>query len=122
MPHGRDRRGDLGGVGHRQRTAFADANERGIALAEYAQRIVESDPRLEVVTPAQLGIVTFAGVDATDADHRRAVAELNADGYAAASTTVLQGRTVLRLCIINPRTTTDDIDGTVTRLAASLQG
>jgi glutamate/tyrosine decarboxylase-like PLP-dependent enzyme len=98
------------------------AVERGIALAEYAQRVVESDARLEIVTPAQLGIVTFAGADATDADHRRAVAELNTDGYAAASTTVLHGRTVLRLCIINPRTTTDDIDGTVARLAASLQG
>ena len=101
---------------------LAQAVERGIALAEYAQRVVEAHPRLETVTPAQLGIITFAGVDASEADHRRAVAELNADGYAAASTTVLQGRTVLRLCIINPRTTTDDIDGTIDRLAASLRG
>jgi aromatic-L-amino-acid/L-tryptophan decarboxylase len=97
---------------------LAQAIERGIALAEHAQRVVEADPRLEVITPAQLGIVNFAGIGASDDDHRRAVAALNADGYAAASTTVLGGRTVLRLCIINPRTTTDDIDGTIDRLAA----
>jgi glutamate/tyrosine decarboxylase-like PLP-dependent enzyme len=93
---------------------------RGIALAEHAQRTVEADARLRLVTPAQLGIVTFAGVDATDADHLRAVRLLNEDGYAAASSTVLAGRTVLRLCIINPRTTTHDVDGTIDRLAAYL--
>lgn len=97
------------------------AVERGIALAEYAQRVVEADPRLEIVTPAQLGILTFAGIGAHDGDHRRAVATLNADGYAAASTTVLSGRTVLRLCIINPRTTTEDIDGTIARLSALVE-
>jgi glutamate/tyrosine decarboxylase-like PLP-dependent enzyme len=96
---------------------LAQAVERGIALAEYAERVVAADPRLEVVTPAQLGIVNFAGVGADDEAHRHAVAALNAEGYAAASTTVLSGRTVLRLCIINPRTTTADIDGTIARLA-----
>ena len=48
----------------------------------------------------------------TDAMVRRAVA----DGYAAPSTTILDGRTVARLCTINPRTTERDIDGTIDRL------
>lgn len=96
------------------------AIERGIALAEYAQRVVEADPRLEVITPASLGIVTFAGVNASAAEHSRAVAELTASGFAAASTTVLRGRTVFRLCIINPRTTTADLDATIDRLASAL--
>lgn len=93
------------------------AVDRGIALGEYAQRFIEDDARLEIITPAQLGIVTFAGRDHSDADHRDAIAQLNAEGFAAASSTVLRGRTVFRLCIINPRTTVDDIEGTVTRLA-----
>jgi aromatic-L-amino-acid decarboxylase len=42
---------------------------------------------------------------------------LTADGYGAASSTVLKGRTALRLCAINPRTTTQDIHGTIGRLA-----
>ena len=96
------------------------AIDRGIALAEYAERVIAAHPRLEVVTGAQLGIITFAGRDCTDADHRQAIATLNADGFAAASSTVLRGRTVLRLCIINPRTTTDDLDQTIDRLAGYL--
>jgi len=96
------------------------AIDRGIALAEYAERVITARPRLEVITPAQLGIVTFAGVGSTDADHRDAIATLNAEGFAAASSTVLNGRTVLRLCIINPRTTTDDLDQTISRLADHL--
>ena len=38
------------------------------------------------------------------------------DGYAAPSTTVLRGRTVLRMCTINPRTTEDDIERTILRM------
>ena len=96
------------------------AIDRGIALAEYAGRVIEAHPRLEIVTPAQLGIITFAGHDCTDTDHKQAIAALNANGYAAASSTVLRGRAVLRLCIINPRTTTDDLDRTINQLASYL--
>ena len=39
-----------------------------------------------------------------------------ADGYTAPSTTVLDGRTVARLCTINPRTTNQDIERTIERL------
>jgi glutamate/tyrosine decarboxylase-like PLP-dependent enzyme len=60
---------------------------------------------------------TFAGRQANDADHYRVVAQLTADGYGAASSTALNGRTALRMCTINPRTTTQDIDGTIGRLA-----
>jgi len=99
--------------------ALAAAIERGIVLAETAQALLEADPAWEVVTPAQLGIVTFARVGAADADHVCAADELTVSGYAALSTTVLQGRTVLRLCTINPRTTSEDLAGTLTRLAQS---
>jgi aromatic-L-amino-acid decarboxylase len=100
---------------------LARAIERGIALAEHAQRVVEADPRLEIVTAAQLGIVNFAALGADDDDHRRAVAELTAEGRAATSSTVLRGRTVFRLCIINPATTTADLDFTIDRLATLAQ-
>ena len=38
------------------------------------------------------------------------------DGYAAPSTTVLRGETVLRLCTINPRTTFEEIEETIERM------
>lgn len=96
---------------------LAAAVQRGIALAEHAQRRVEADPRLEVVTPAQLGIVTFAATGATDEAHVSAASLITEDGYAAVSPTVLRGRSVFRLCTINPRTTEDDLTGTIARLA-----
>lgn len=94
--------------------AFREAIARGIALAERAQAAVEATDNLEVVTPAQLGVVTFAPVDG---DAGELTARVVADGYAAPSSTVLRGRTVLRLCTINPRTTDDEIDRTVARIS-----
>lgn len=102
------------GVG-RMRQAIA----RGIALAEYAQRILESDSRWELVTPAQLGIVTFARRGAADGEHAARAAALSAHGYAAVSSTSLRGRPVLRLCTINPRSTEQEIATTLDRLAAA---
>ena len=73
------------------------------------------------MTPAQLGIVTFTDSRVDGAAHVRAAAELTLDGYAAVTSTVLNGRTVLRLCVINPATTTADLDGTISRLADILK-
>lgn len=94
------------------------AIDRGIALAEYAERVITQHPELEVVTPAQLGIITFRAIDADASAHRRSVAHLNASGFAAGSTTILRGETVFRLCIINPRTTQEDLEETINRLAS----
>jgi aromatic-L-amino-acid decarboxylase len=94
------------------------AVQRGIELAEHAQRLVVDDPRWELVTPAQLGIVTFALHGAAEPEHGRRAAALAADGYAAVTSTTLRGRSVLRLCTINPLTTESEIAETLERLAA----
>ena len=103
--------------------AFRDAIDRGIRLAEEVEAVLRADPRLEVVTPAQLAVVTFAphrpdlsGED-RDVVVQRAVERLIADGYAMVTSTILGGRTVLRLCLIHPGTTLDDARGTIDRLA-----
>lgn len=97
--------------------ALASAVQRGMDLAVVAQRAVESEPGLDVVTPAQLGIVTFSVRGLDDAGHVRLAAAVTAAGYAALSSTVLAGRTVLRLCTIHPGTTDDEIRQTVHRMA-----
>jgi len=96
------------------------AIERGMALAERAEQLLGEDPRWEVVTPAQLGVVTWAAVGATSAQHSAAATALTEDGYASVTTTVIHGRSVLRLCTLNPRTTEDDLRGTLLRLAKYL--
>ena len=94
-----------------------DAIERCIGLAEHAQRLLESEPGWEVVTPAQLAIVTFARPDWSPEDHAAAAATMAAGGYAAVTSTVLRGRSALRLCTINPLTTESEIEQTLRRLA-----
>jgi aromatic-L-amino-acid decarboxylase len=95
---------------------LAAAIERGIALADYAQRLVEADDRWEVVTPAQLGIITSARRGTDRDDLHSPAAGIGEDGYAALIGTRLHGRSVLRLCAINPRTTSGDIVSTLERL------
>jgi glutamate/tyrosine decarboxylase-like PLP-dependent enzyme len=49
---------------------------------------------------------------------RGLVAALAADGHAYISSTEIDGRIALRLCIDNPRTTVEDVDSTIARLGA----
>ena len=93
--------------------ALRDAVARGIALAEHAERRLRAGP-WEVVTPAQLAIVSFRP-RREDGDRLvpRLVDGTTQGGFAAVSSTTLRGRPVLRLCTINPRTTTDDLDATI---------
>jgi glutamate/tyrosine decarboxylase-like PLP-dependent enzyme len=99
-------------------TAIAAAIARGIASAERAEELLRADARYEVVTPAQLGIVTFALRDAGHKQHVACTTGAAADGYAAVTTTKLHGRSVMRLCTINPLTTENDLAGTIERLAS----
>ena len=97
-----------------------DAIARCIGLAEHAQRLLESDPGWEVVTPAQLGIVTFARPEWSAEEHAAAAAAMAAGGYAAVTSTLLGDRPALRLCTINPLTTESEIEETVKRLAYAI--
>jgi glutamate/tyrosine decarboxylase-like PLP-dependent enzyme len=95
------------------------AIERGIALAEFAEAQLRSQPEVwAVVSPAQLGIVCFAPRDAAPGEAQRRAAALSASGFACVSSTQLQGREALRLCTINPLTTEQDIATTLDLLAS----
>ncbi len=96
--------------------ALSEAIGHCIALAESVQSVLEGDPYWEVVTPAQLGVITFTGRDLSSADHVERARALTASGFAAVSCTELAGRSVYRLCLINPRTTLEDVNQTLHRL------
>jgi glutamate/tyrosine decarboxylase-like PLP-dependent enzyme len=97
--------------------AFKAAIARGIALAELAEAYLQARDGWEVVTPAQLAVVTFRR-EGPDELTDRIVASAVVEGFTAPSTTMLDGRPVARLCTINPRTTDDDIRATIERLEA----
>lgn len=101
--------------------AFRQAIEHGFHLAEAAEKRLRRSGRWEIVSPAQMAVVCFryrrCG-EATDSDawHRELVERMVTDGYAVLSSTVLRGRTVLRLCTINPRTRVEEVEETIARL------
>jgi aromatic-L-amino-acid/L-tryptophan decarboxylase len=92
--------------------AFREAIGRGIELAEHAEATLRT-AGWEITSPASLGVVTFRR---QDVDSDAMVRRVTASGFAAPSTTILDGRTVARLCTINPRTTKRDIERTIERL------
>ncbi|WP_103030399.1 pyridoxal phosphate-dependent decarboxylase family protein [Salinibacter altiplanensis] len=104
------------------REHVATAVERGFERAEQAERLLRARPGWRVITPAQMGIITFRYApdgwtpDQTDALTRRLVPAMNEDGGIFLTQTTLNDRPVLRLCPINPRTTSDDLRQTIARL------
>ena len=110
--------------------AMRQAIEGGFKLAEMAESLLRDAGCWEIVTPAQMAIVTFRykPTDGDEALANRVTDELSgalaANSFAFASTTKLLGRTVMRLCTINPRTTPSDLRQTILlmgRLAADLE-
>jgi glutamate/tyrosine decarboxylase-like PLP-dependent enzyme len=96
--------------------SFRAAVERGFVLAEFAERKLRDMANWEVVTPAQMGIVCFRRRDADEKFYPRLHDSMLQDGFALATSTILNGRTALRLCTINPRTTEGDIENALDRL------
>ena len=102
--------------------AISQAIEAGFDNAEMAETLLRQAGCWEIVTPAQMAIVTFryqpANGDEALANRvtHDLVGRLLEDGFAFASGTQLRGKTVLRMCCNNPRTTTEDLEQTVALL------
>jgi glutamate/tyrosine decarboxylase-like PLP-dependent enzyme len=95
--------------------AFRDAVTRGFELAEFAENELRRRRDCEILSPAEMAIVAFRfGKD--DALQTKLVDLMLRDGFAFLTSTTLKGRTALRLCTINPRTTEEDIIQTIDRL------
>lgn len=95
---------------------FRKAIARSFSLAEFAESRLRKMPHWEVVSPAQMAIVCFRYRNTDDAVHSSVVDAMLEDGFALVTSTVLQGRTVLRMCTINPETTESDVEQTLEKL------
>ncbi len=110
--------------------AISEAIAAGFENAERAESLLREAGCWEIVTPAQMAIVTFRYQPA-DGDEALAnrvthdlVGALLDDGYAFASGSQLREKTVMRMCCNNPRSTPEDLRETVAlmgRLAAELE-
>ena len=104
--------------------AYRAAIDRAMDLALGAQTWIEGDPRLELVTAASLGIVTFRvrgipGESEAVIDQRNAavVARLARDGDVLVTGTQIRGRYAIRLCVLNHASADEDVAYALERIA-----
>ncbi len=90
--------------------------EADLALAEHLKKLASSHPDLDMVASG-LSIVCFRyvppgieGGDQLDALNKALLEEIQLGGEAFLSSTIIDGRFVLRACIVNHRTTKQDIE------------
>lgn len=105
--------------------AIGKAVSHSIGLAEAAEALIRSGSDWEIVTPAQLGVLTFRSRTPAlqgEAAVRDAVAAILADGYALITTTEVHGQVVLRLCLIHPDARLDEVERALGLLARFLAG
>jgi len=96
--------------------AIGAAQDRAMSLAELAEQIVRKTPDMEVLTPAQFGIVCFrvrprgmSDNESLNALNKRVNERVNGTGFVLMSSTVLRGALSLRLCIPGYRTREEDV-------------
>ena len=101
--------------------AFRDAVQYNFELCEQVERILRKSPKWQVVSPATLAIINFR-FNPIDANYTEAqLDELNSkisarvvdSREAMLVTTILNEQTVLRMCLINPRTTLAHVKETI---------
>ncbi len=89
--------------------AYTEAVETTLRTARESARLIEQCPVTELLMEPELSIVVFRRIGWTAIDYQVwSDAELAA-GRAFVVPTTWQGEIVLRICIVNPRTTSGDI-------------
>ena len=103
--------------------SFREAIDYNIQLAEKTETYLRNSPNWEIVSPAHLAIVNFRfnpigrnfSEKKLDEINQRISREIIRLKEAHLVTTILNGQIVLRMCLINPRTTFDDVRQTLTK-------
>ena len=95
---------------------FAEAIEENIEQAQYLAGVVDSHPNLELLAPVPMNIVCFRynpgaplGMSVNDLNEE-ILLRLQERGIAVPSSTMIDGQYAIRACIVNHRTTREDID------------
>jgi glutamate/tyrosine decarboxylase-like PLP-dependent enzyme len=105
--------------------AFRAAIQRGLELAEFAESLVRGRAELALMAPATLGIVCFRrewpGADEAETERLglALVDDLERSGTALVSTTRLAGRHAIRLCVLNPTSSPEDVRRVIEYFAAA---
>ena len=89
--------------------AYATAVEACLATAAAAAELVRAAPHLELVLEPELSVVAFQRPGWLPSDYAAWSRRLLEEGVAFVAPSGYQGQPILRICIVNPRTTVDDV-------------
>lgn len=104
---------------------FKKAIQKGCRLAETMQQIISETPDWQIISEAKNGVCCFryAPSNASEAERNelnsRIAIQMKTKGRSAILSTTLKGRTVLRVCTINPRTSEHDLQQAMDELKLS---
>jgi glutamate/tyrosine decarboxylase-like PLP-dependent enzyme len=90
--------------------AYTEAIEGTLALARYTTDRVREHPELQLVAEPMLSVVVFRRLGWTPAEYYEWSKRLLEAGEAFVVPTTHHGETVLRIAIVNPRSSEADID------------
>jgi len=116
--------------------AIQQAIDHNIAAAKHLARLVQQSSDFELLAPVSMSIVCFRhrGGDGRlredasagqDAFNKRLMLEVQRDGDSYLSNAMIGGHFALRACIVNYRTTPEDVEqllATIRRVAARMSG
>jgi len=97
--------------------AYRDAIERALDVTRHGARIIDDAGHLELIMEPELSVLLFRRTGWSAAHYQAWSDRLLNDGTAFVTPTSWNGEMVLRLCIINPLTSVDDIHIIVDSLA-----
>jgi glutamate/tyrosine decarboxylase-like PLP-dependent enzyme len=89
--------------------AYTEAVEETLRVAAEGGRLIAAAPHLELIMEPELSVLLFRRVGWEPAQYQVWSDRLLAAGVAFVTPTAWAGETMLRLCIVNPRTTVADI-------------
>ena len=97
--------------------AYRDAIETALTVTRQGARVIDDAAHLELIMEPELSILLFRRTGWTATDYQAWSDRLLDEGVAFVTPTSWNGEVVLRLCIVNPLTSVDDIQLIVDSLA-----
>jgi aromatic-L-amino-acid/L-tryptophan decarboxylase len=98
--------------------AFVQAVDHQLDMAAYFGERIAAQPDFELMAPVALSAVCFRLKHGDDSANHRVLTALTEEGTALLGPVTLDGRSGLRACVTNYRTTREDLDLVVERLVA----
>ncbi len=89
--------------------AYRDAVEQTLAVTRAGAELIDAAEHVELLVRPELSVLLFRRIGWTPAQYQSWSDRQLASGEAFVVPTSWNGETVLRLCIVNPRTSADDI-------------